>query len=114
MLRIINELQLAYGLHKISNDRNFDLGGESPLDYRRRYLKTAGLVNLVNHYIQDFKCKHKGDVSCIAMLFRLAGIPSGLSLPPPKLQSKTTVSTMVSTSTVRSLVPVSRNCANTS
>jgi len=30
-------LQLAYGLHKVSNDRNFDLGGESPLDYRRRY-----------------------------------------------------------------------------
>jgi len=33
-------LQLAYGLHKVSNDRNFDRGGESPLDYRRRYLRS--------------------------------------------------------------------------
>ena len=140
VLRIINEptaAAIAYGLHKVSDERNiliFDLGGGSfdvslltieggVFDVKALQVistlavKTSTIDLSITSY-RNSNANTRRISRPMRVLFAvfalLARLPSELFLPPPERQSKLTVSTMVSTSTLLLLVPVSRNCAQTS
>jgi L1 cell adhesion molecule like protein len=140
VLRIINEptaAAIAYGLDKkVEGERNvliFDLGGGtfdvSLLTIEEGIFEvksTAGDTHLggedfdnrlVNHFVQEFKRKHKKDLSTNARALRrlrtLASVPSVLSLLPPRPPLRSTLSSRVSTSTPPSPVLASRSFART-